>query len=171
MADFEDTKASALGIYLPTKLQMDDGEKVVTVLDPGDYKKDIVLFFENGKAARVPLAAYATKTNRKKLINAYSDKSPLVTVLILPEETNLYCRSSDGRMVIFHSSLLAQKTTKATHGVGAMALKKQKVLTEAGLLNSIRIENMSRYRVRSIPAAGAILKPEDRGEQQLSLLE
>ena len=171
MADFEDTKASALGTYLPTKLQMDDGEKVITVLDPGDYKKDIVLFFENGKAARVPLSAYATKTNRKKLINAYSDKSPLVTVLILPEETNLYCRSSDGRMVIFHSSLLAQKTTKATHGVGAMTLKKQKVLTEAGLLSSIRVENMSRYRVRSIPAAGAILKPEDRGEQQLSLLE
>ena len=171
MADFEDTKASALGTYLPTKLQMDDGEKVITVLDPGDYKKDIVLFFENGKAARVPLAAYVTKTNRKKLINAYSDKSPLVTVLILPEETNLYCRSSDGRMVIFHSSLLAQKTTKATHGVGAMTLKKQKVLTEAGLLSSIKVENMSRSRVRSIPAAGAILKPEDRGEQQLSLLE
>ena len=171
MADFEDSKASALGTYLPTKLKMDEGEKVLSVIDPGDYSKDLILFFENGKAARVALAAYATKTNRKKLINAYSDKSPLVSVLLLPEETNLYCISGDGRMVIFHSSLLSQKTSKATQGVSVMKLKKLKLVTEAGFASDTKVENISRYRAKIIPGSGAVLKPEDRGEQQLSLLD
>ena len=171
MADFEDSKASALGTYLPTKLKMDDGEKVLSVLDPGDYSKDLVLFFENGKAARVALSAYATKTNRKKLVNAYSDKSPLVSVILLSEEVNLYCLSNDDRMVIFHSSLLSQKASKAVNGVGVMTLKKQKLVTEAGFADSTRVENISRYRVKIIPGSGAILKPEDKGEKQLSLLE
>ncbi len=171
MSDFEDGKASVLGIYLPTKLQMDDGEKVITVVDPGDYSKELILFFENGKAARIPLSAYATKTNRRKLISAYSDKSPLVSLVLLTEETNIACTSSDGRMLIFNSSLLQPKASKATQGVGVMALKKQKKLESAVLLSERKVENVSRYRVRSIPAAGALLKPEDRGEQQMSLLD
>ena len=170
LSDFEDGKASSLGVYLPTKLQMDDGEKVLTVLDPNQYQKDLLLFFENGKAARFPLSAYATKTNRRKLINAFSDKSPLVRAVILPEETNLYCRASDGRMLVFHSSLLQQKTSKSTQGVAVMSLKKQKSVTEAGLLSELEIKNLSRYRVKTIPAAGAITKPEDLGQEQLSLL-
>ena len=129
-----------------------------------------LLFFENGKAARFPLSAYATKTNRRKLINAFSDKSPLVRAVILPEETNLYCRASDGRMLVFHSSLLQQKTSKSTQGVAVMSLKKQKSVTEAGLLSELEIKNLSRYRVKTIPAAGAITKPEDLGQEQLSLL-
>ena len=171
MADFDDTKASALGTYLPTKLQMDEGERVLTVLDPGDYSKDVVLFFENGKAARIALSAYATKTNRKKLVNAYSDKSPLVCAVLLQEETNLVCVSSDSRMLVFNSSLLAGKTSKATQGVAVMTLKKQKKLVKAALLSEIKLENLARYRVKTIPAAGAIIKPEDRGEKQLSLLD
>ncbi len=171
LSDFDDTKASALGTYLATKLSMDEGEKVLTVMDPGDYNKDIILFFENGKAARIALSAYATKTNRKKLINAFSDKSPLVSAILLQEETNITCTSSDGRMLIFHSSLLATKTSKSTQGVGVMTLKKQKKLEDASLLEEKKVENVSRYRVKTIPAAGAILKPEDRGEQQMSLLD
>ena len=170
LSDFEDGKASSLGVYLPTKLQMDDGEKVLTVLDPDQYQKDVILFFENGKAARFPLSAYATKTNRRKLINAFSDKSPLVRALILPEETNLFCRSSDGRMLVFHSSLLQQKTSKSTQGVAVMTLKKQRQLSGAGLMTELEIKNLPRYRVKTIPAAGAVLKPEDVGMEQLSLL-
>ena len=171
MADFDDTKASALGTYLPTKLQMDEGERVLTVLDPGDYSKDVVLFFENGKAARIALSAYATKTNRKKLVNAYSDKSPLVCAVMLQEDTNLVCVSSDSRMLVFNTSLLAGKASKATQGVAVMTLKKQKKLVKAALLSEIKLENLARYRVKTIPAAGAIIKPEDRGEKQLSLLD
>ena len=170
LADFDDGKASALGIYLPAKLQMDEGEKVLAVLDPEDYKKDLILFFENGKAARFPLSAYATKTNRRKLINAFSDKSPLVKAQVLPEETNLYCRSSDERLLVFNSSLLQQKASKSTQGVAAMTLKKQRTLTDAGLLSDLSIGNISRYRVKTIPGAGAILKPEDLGIEQMSIL-
>ena len=171
ISDFEDTKASVLGTYLPTKLQMDEGEKVLTVLDPLNYEKDAVLFFENGKAARISLSAYATKTNRKKLINAFSDKSPLVSIVLLTEESNLVCTSSDGRMIIFNSSLLAPKTSKATHGVNVMTLKKQKIMISAHLLQEQPVENISRYRVKTIPAAGVVLRSEDLGQKQLSLLE
>ena len=171
LADFEDGKASTLGTYLPGKLQMDEGERVFTVLDPQDYSKDIVLFFENGKAARIALSAYATKTNRRKLVNAYSDKSPLVSLIYLAEETNIACMASDSRTLVFNSSLLGQKTSKSTQGVAVMALKKQKVLTSAALLSDVKLDNLPRYRVKTIPAAGAVLKSEDTGEKQLSLLD
>lgn len=171
LADFEDGKASTLGAYLPGKLQMDDGERVFTVLDPQDYSKDIVLFFENGKAARIALSAYATKTNRRKLVNAYSDKSPLVSLVYLAEETNIACTASDSRTLVFNSSLLGQKTSKSTQGVAVMALKKQKMLTSAALLSDVKLDNLQRYRVKTIPAAGAVLKSEDTGEKQLSLLD
>lgn len=171
LADFEDTRASALGIYLPTRLQMDDGEKVVTAVIPGDYKKNIVLFYENGKAAKVPLSAYETKTNRRRLIGACSDKSALVAVFVLDGEEDFACTSSDGRMLIFNSSLLPLKTTKSTQGVNVIALKKQKVLVSACPGSQLAIDNVSRYRARKIPSAGAIVKAEDAGEKQMSLLE
>ena len=171
LADFEDGKASTLGTYLPGKLQMDEGERVFTVLDPQDYSKDVVLFFENGKAARIALSAYATKTNRRKLVNAYSDKSPLVSLIYLAEETNIACTASDSRTLVFNSSLLGQKTSKSTQGVAVMALKKQKLLTSAALLSDVKLDNLPRYRVKTIPAAGAVLKSEDTGEKQLSLLD
>ena len=171
VCDFEDAKASALGTYLPSKLQMDEGESVITMLDAGDYTKDILLFFENGKAARLALSAYETKTNRKKLINAYSDKSGLVSLVLLTEEMDLVCYSSDGRALAFNSTLLQTKTSRSTQGVGVMTLKKGRSLERVLPLNDTQIKNPSRYRVRSLPAAGAIVKPEDSEEQQLSLME
>ncbi len=171
LSEFEDGKASALGVYLPAKLQMDEGESVFTVLDPGDYRKHLLFVFENGKAARVELAAYETKTNRKKLIGAYSDKSPLRALLLLEEEQDVVCVSSDERCVLFHSSLLQPKASRNTQGVAVMTLKPRKTLSTAALLADSTIKNQSRYRVRKLPAAGALLKPEDKGEEQLSLIE
>ena len=171
LSDFEDTKASALGTYLPGKLSMDEGEKVKAVIRPGDYKKNLLLFFENGKAARLDIAAYETKTNRKKLINAYSDKSPLAAVFMISEEINAAVFSSDGRAVVFNTSLLQPKTSRSTQGVAVMNVKKNHKIVSAAPLEETVIKNVSRYRVRSLPAAGALLRDEDRGETQMSLID
>jgi len=167
--DFEDTKASNLGTYLPTALEMDEGENVIYLLDPNDYSGHIIFFFNNGKAARVELSGYMTKLNRKKLTGAYSDKSPVCTIMPLYEEKELAIFSSDGRVLIFNTSLMAPKSTRSTQGVQVISLKKNRVLEKAEPLDKTFITNQSRYRVRSIPAAGAILKPEDRGEEQLAI--
>ena len=171
LSDFEDTKASALGTYLPGKLSMDEGEKVKAVIRPGDYKKNLLLFFENGKAARLDIAAYETKTNRKKLINAYSDKSPLAAAFTISEDINVAMFSSDGRAMVFNTSLLQPKTSRSTQGVAVMSLKKNHRLVTAAPLEETVIKNVSRYRVRSLPAAGALLRDEDRGETQMSLID
>ena len=171
VADFEDCKASVLGVYLPTKLGMDEGESVITMIDPGDYKSNLLLAFENGKIARIEMAAYETKTNRKKLVNAYSDKSPLVSVIVLDEETDVVCYSSDERALIFNTSLLQPKSSRSTQGVSVLALKARRGLTRAEKLTDTGVKNTSRYRVRSLPAAGALIKSEDKEEQQLSMLE
>ena len=171
LCDMEDGKASTLGTYLPTKLGMDEGESVLTMIDPGDYRKDILYVFENGKAARIAMSAYETKTNRRKLIGAYSDKSPLRAILVLDEEKDIACYASDGRCLIFHSSLLQTKTSRASQGVNVMSLKPRKLLLRAEPLAATPIQNVSRYRVRNVPGAGALLKPEDKGEEQLSLID
>ena len=171
LSDFEDTKASALGTYLPGKLSMDEGEKVKAVIRPGDYKKNLLLFFENGKAARLDIATYETKTNRKKLINAYSDKSPLAAAFMISEDINVAMFSSDGRAMVFNTSLLQLKTSRSTQGVAVMSLKKNHRLVTAAPLEETVIKNVSRYRVRSLPAAGALLRDEDRGETQMSLID
>ena len=171
VSDFEDGKASALGVYLPTRLQMDEGETVLAMIDPGDYRSHLLFFFENGKAARIELSAYETKTNRKKLVGAYSDKSPLRTVLQLLREEEIAVEASDGRCLVFHTSLLQPKSSRSSQGVGVMALKAKKQLVRAAFLADTPIRDVKRYRVRSLPAAGALLKPEDRGEEQLRLME
>ncbi len=171
LADMEETKASALGVYLPSRLQMDDGENVLTMVAPGDYKRQLLLVFENGKVARLECSAYETKTNRKKLVNAYSDKSPLAAVIPLDNETDIACYSSDDRALVFNTSLLQAKTSRTTQGVGVMSLKAKRALVRAVPVSETQIKNISRYRVRSLPAAGAVLKPEDREEQQLSMIE
>ena len=171
VSDFEDVKASVLGVYLPSRLQMDEGENIITMIDPGDYKAHLLFFFENGKAARVELSAYETKTNRKKLVNAYSDKSTLCSVIKLTGETDLCCFSSDDRALVFNSSLLQPKTSRSAQGVAVMSLKARRTLDRAKLLEETQIKNVPRYRVRSLPAAGALLRPEDREEQQMSLIE
>ncbi len=171
VSDFEDVKASSLGIYLPTRLKMDEGESVIHMLDPMDYKKDLLIFFANGKAARIEMAGYETKTNRRRLINAFSDKSPVVKIMLLDEEKELVCRSSDDRTLVFSTTMLQSKTSRTTQGVAVMSLKAKRVLKEVMPLEGSSIKNLSRYKVKTIPAAGALLKAEDREEQQLSLLD
>ena len=171
VADFDDCKASALGVYLPTKLGMDEGESVITMIDPGDYRSNLLFVFENGKAARIEMSAYETKTNRRKLVNAYSDKSPLVSVIVLDAETDIVCYSSDDRVIVFNTSLLQPKSSRSTQGVGVMTLKARRTLVRAEKLEGTGIKNTARYRVRSLPAAGAVLKTDDREEQQMSLLD
>ena len=171
VSDFEDGKASVLGIYLPARLKMDEGESVIAMLDPGDYKKHLLLIFENGKAARIELSAYETKTNRRKLVGACSDKSPVKAVMLIGEEFDVACYSSDGRAMIFNTALLQPKTSRSTQGVAVMSLKAKRVLEKAMPLKDSDIQNTARYRVRSIPAAGALIKGEDRAEKQLSLMD
>lgn len=168
-ADFAETKASQLGVYLPGELGMDEGERIMALIFPGDYSGSLLYFFENGKAARVELSAYATKTNRRKLTGAYSDRSPLVAVLHLTADTEVTVTSSDTRTLVFHTSLLVPKASRTAQGVAIMALKKQRSLVTARLLADAPLKNLSRYRVRKLPAAGQLLHTEDSGEEQLSL--
>ena len=166
LSDFEDGKASLLGDYLPQKLGMDAGENVLQVIFPGDGKGFVLFFFENGKVAKVPLSAYETKTNRKKLTGAFSDKSPAVKILSLAADTQIAMYSSDGRAMIFSTADLLPKTTRNTIGVAVMSLKKKAVLQNALLLEESGIENQSRYRMKTIPATGALLREEDSQEKQ-----
>ena len=169
LSEFDDTKASQLGDYLPQKLGMEPGESVVSVVLPGDYSGFVLFFFENGKAAKVPLSAYETKTNRKKLTGAYSDKSPLRTILALKADELLVAYSTDNRCLIFSTALLLPKTTRATQGVAVLTLRKKAQLDFAAPLAGSNIQNESRYRAKAIPAAGAVLKAEEAPQQQISL--
>ena len=169
LGEFEDSKASVLGDYLPAKLKMEDGESVIYALLPGDYSGSLLFLYENGKAARVELAAYQTASNRRKLTGAYSDKAPLAAILRLTEDGEVAVYSDEPRCLILHTALLAPKTTRSSQGVAVMTLKKNRRLTGARFLAETAIQNPARYRVRSLPAAGALLKGEDNGEKQLTL--
>ena len=170
VSDFEDCKASVLGVYLPTRLQMDEGENIISMIDPGDYSRNLLLIFENGKAARIDMAAYETKTNRRKLVNAYSDKSPVKAVMVIGEEMDVACYSSDDRVLVFNTAQLQVKTSRSTQGVAVMTLKAKRSLVKALPVKDSAITNLARYRVKNLPGAGALLKSEDRVEQQLSLM-
>ena len=170
LADFDDTKASALGDYLPSKLGMDPEEKALWACLAGDYTGHVLFFFENGKAARVELAAYQTQTRRKKLTGAYSDKSPLVAAFLLKEDFEAAVVSTEGRCVVFHTASLNPKSTRNTQGVNVMTLKPKYKVARVLPLERTHIANPARYRARSLPIAGALLKEEDRGEEQLTLL-
>ena len=169
LSEFDDSKASVLGDYLPQKLGMEPGENVVSVVLPGDYSGFVLFFFENGKAAKVPLSAYETKTNRKKLTGAYSDKSPLRTVLSMKEDAQLVAYSTDNRAMIFSTALLLPKTTRNTQGVAVLTLRKKATLDFAAPVAGSNIQNEARYRAKSIPAAGAVLKAEEAPQQQIAL--
>ena len=171
VSDFEDCKASVLGVYLPTRLQMDEGENIISMIDPGDYSRNLLLIFENGKAARIDMAAYETKTNRRKLVNAYSDKSPVKAVMVIGEEMDVACYSSDDRVLVFNTAQLQVKTSRSTQGVAVMTLKAKRSLVKALPVKDCAITNLARYRVKNLPGAGALLKSEDRVEQQLSLMD
>ena len=167
LSDFDDTKASVLGDYLPSKLGMDQDETVVGMVLPGDYSGALLFFFENGKAARVELSAYATTSNRRKLTGAYSDKSPLAAMLHLKEDRELALYSTEPRALIFNTALLAPKSTRTTQGVQVMTLKPKYHLSEVKHLEDTAITNLPRYRCRTIPAAGALLKEEDGDQMRL----
>ena len=169
ISDFADGKASALGDYLPGKLGFDEGESFLTAVFPGKYEGNVLFVFENGKAAKVALASYDTKSNRKRLTGAYSDKSPVKVIIPLPEEKQIALFSTDGRALIFSTAQLAVKTTRATQGVTVMSLKKKAVLQTAMELEKSTIVNVGRYSARALPAAGMLLREEDSGETQMKL--
>ena len=169
-SEFGETKASLLGDYLPAKLGMDAGENVVFLCLPGDYSGALLFFFENGRAARVALSAYATTSNRRKLTGAYCDKFPLVHIEQLAEDTELALETSEPRALLVHTALLAPKTTRSTQGVQVMNIKPKYRLERVLRAESCGITNAARYRTRTIPAAGALLRPEDSEEKQLELL-
>ena len=172
LGEFDDTKASVLGDYLPAKLGMDAGENVIFAALPGaDYAGALLFFFENGKVARVDLTAYKTTSNRRKLTGAYSDKSPLRCILRIDQDREVAVYSTEPRCLIFHTALLAPKTTRSTQGVAVMNLKPKYRLDTAVYLDETPIANQSRYRVRAVPAAGALLRQEDTEERQIGLLD
>ena len=170
LSDFDDTKASVLGDYLPTKLGMDGEEKVLWACIPGNYSGHLLFFFENGKAARVELSSYQTQTRRRKLTGAYSDKSPLVTAFLIQEDLEMAVISTEGRCMIFHTSALAPKTTRSTQGVNVMTLKPKYRVEQVLPLEKTSIVNHARYRARALPISGALLREVDRGEEQMTLL-
>lgn len=168
LSDFEDGKASQLGDYLPTKLEMEQGESVVQVVLPGSYQGFVLFCFENGKLAKVPLSAYETKTNRRKLTGAYSDKSSVKSVLSFEEDSQIALYSSDGRALVVSTALMSPKTTRNTIGVSVLTLRKKAVLDRVLPFDDSGIVNAARYRSKNIPAAGAVLKDEDVSQKQIA---
>ena len=169
-SDFADGKASQLGDYLPAKLGMDEGESVMGMVLPGDYSGYMIFFFENGKAAKVELSAYKTTSNRRRLTGAYSDKSPLKALMYLKEDREIAVYSTEPRVLIVNTALLGVKTTRTTQGVALLTLKKKYVLDTVRFPEETGITDLARYRGRSIPATGALLKTEDSDDKQLSLI-
>ena len=165
VSDFDDTKASVLGDFVPAKLGMEEGESVVYMAVTKDYSGFMLFFFENGKVAKVELSAYETKTNRKKLVKAYSDKAPLVAARFIAEDCELVLQSSAGRMLLLHTGAIAPKTTKDTIGVAVMTLKRGQKLLRVRDYREGEFAKPHRYRTKNLPAAGALPSAEDEGEQ------
>ena len=166
--DFDDTKASVLGEYLPSKLSMDEDEKVVFMLLPGEYTGSLVVVFEKGKAARFELSGFATKTNRRRLTGAYSDRSPAKAFFHITEERDITIFASNGRALTVNTSIIPEKTTRTTVGVQVMVLRGSHTVTRASDAAEVSFVQPRRYVSHSIPSIGALLKDEDKG--QLSLL-
>lgn len=164
-ADFDDTKASVLGDFVASKLSMDEGENAVSMVPLKEYRGYMLFFFENGKVAKVDITAYETKTNRKKLIKAYSDKSPLVKAVYVSEDKELLIHSTAGRYLLFNTGAVASKTTKDSQGVSVMTLKKGHRVDSVEEYAEGRFVKPARYRTKNLPAAGAVLSAEDQGEQ------
>ena len=169
-ADFADTKASTLGDYVPAKLGMDEGENAVYMVATKDYKGILLFAFENGKLAKVPLEAYQTKTNRKKLTGAYSDKSPLAGMVFFTEDKEFLLKASSGRMLLVHSGAINLKTTRSTQGVAVMKLKKGHRLFEISEYVEGTFAKPQRYRTKTLPTLGAMPANEDSTDEQLTLI-
>ena len=167
-ADFADTKASVLGEYIPARAQMDEGESAAYMAVTYQYDGFMLFFFENGKVAKVEMSAYQTKQNRKKLLNAYSDKSPLTAALYVREDCEVLLTASSGRMLLFHTGLIAPKATKNTQGVQAMNLKKGQRLLRVQLYEEGMLQNPNRYK-KNLPALGALPEAGENAGEQLKL--
>lgn len=163
--DFEDTKVSVLGDYIPAKLGMDEGESAVLMVVTKDYSGYMLFFYENGKLSKVPLASYQTKTRRKKLINAYSAKSPACAILFTPQDREYMVTSTAGRVLLVHSGAVAEKSTKDNQGVSVMMLKKGHTVAAVKPFGEQMLGNAHRFRTKTLPSAGAIPKESDLGEQ------
>lgn len=163
--EFKETKASTLGDYVPAKLNMDEGENSIYAVNTKDYKGYMIFAFENGKIAKVPLSAYETKTNRKKLTGAYSDKSPIADIIYVKEDCEIMLISSQGRVLLFNTGAIAEKASRSTIGVNILALKKGHRLISAKLYKEGDLAKPSRYRTKTLPAAGSVLSAEDKAEQ------
>ena len=168
-ADFSDTKASVLGEFVASALQMDKDESAVYMAVTTDYKGYMLFFFENGKVAKVDMSAYETKTNRKKLIKAYCDKFPIVAIRHIKEDCEIVMKSSSGRILLLNTGAVSPKTTKDTQGVGVMTQRKNHRLESVTDFSEDMFQKPARYRTRTLPAAGSTLSAEDMGEQ-LSLI-
>ena len=164
-SDFTETKASVMGDYIPSRLGFDEGERLVETVITLDYKGDVLFFFENGKVSKVPLSAYETKTNRRKLQKAYSDKSPLLAVSVPQEGQEYILTSSQKRKLIFNPAMIAVKATRDNQGVAVMTLKKNGFVEKVETLTEQSFVNPNRYRTKTLPAAGGIVREEDLGEQ------
>ena len=169
LAELEDGKVAQMGIFIPGRLGMDEGENVLSMVITGDYSGFMLFFFASGKCAKIPLSSYATKQNRRKLLKAYSDKEPLAMMLYLPEETELAIRTSASRMLLVGTAQIAAKTTRDSQGVAVVTLKKNQTIASVVPADTLELANPHRYRVRSLPATGALIRAEDEGEQ-MSLL-
>ncbi len=163
--DLETCKASELGEYIPAKLGFDEGEQPVYMAVTTDFTGHLLFFFAGGKVAKVPLSSYATKTNRKKLVNAYYEKDQLAYMCQIADECEMAIRTSGGRLLLFGTAQIAAKTTKNTAGVSVITLKKNQHIEKICRADTLELANPHRYRVRSLPAAGAILRQEDLVEQ------
>jgi len=164
-AVFEDTKTSVMGEYVPAKLGMEDGEEVVKMVYTKDYKGFVLFCFENGKATKVPLSAYETKQNRKKLINAYSDKSKLVEIISSEENVDVAFITTVNRALVVNTSQISEKTTKNSAGIQVQTLKKNQTVKTVKLASEAQFANPAKYKTKNIPAAGSFLKEEDIAQQ------
>ena len=164
-SDFTETKASVMGDYIPSRLGFDEGERLVEAVITLDYQGDVLFFFENGKVSKVPLSAYETKTNRRKLQKAYSDKSPLLAVSVPGEGQEYILTSNQKRKLIFNPAMIAVKATRDNQGVAVMTLKKNGFVEKVEPLTEQSFVNPNRYRTKTLPAAGGIVREEDLGEQ------
>ena len=171
VSDFADTKASVLGEYIPSKLEMDEGEGTLYMVVTGDYSGYMLFLFENGKIAKVNLSSYATKTNRKKLIKAYSDKSPIVGMLHIPEDTLIVAETTGGRCLLVDTAMITPKTMKDTQGVAMLTVKKNQKVSVLRLYNEGEFAKASRYKAKSLPSAGAVLSNEDIMKKNNIVLE
>lgn len=159
--DFENMKTSSLGVYLPSYLEMDESEQIVEMILPKDYSANLIFFFKNGKAAKIPLSAYLTKNRRRKLIGAYTDISPLIHIVILNADTEILVRTTDGRALVFNSAQMQLKTSRTAQGVTIINLKKGAALKSVCLFDQVILKDEDRYRCRNIPATGAIVRDGD----------